>query len=125
MPKVSKESAPITEGDGPVAVKTAELDGYTVNFLTIADRFDMAPMLASLPGGQCQCPHWGYVLKGRMTIDYGDHEEVIDAGDAFYLPPGHVPTTEPGTEYVQISPTDQLAATTAAIMQAIQARQGA
>jgi ribosomal protein L16 Arg81 hydroxylase len=37
---------------------------------------------------------------------FADHDEVFEAGDAFYLPPGHVGVqNEPGTEYVQFSPT--------------------
>jgi hypothetical protein len=36
-----------------------------------------APMLASLPGGRCHCPHWGGMLKGRMTASYADRKEVF------------------------------------------------
>ena len=49
-------------------------------------------------------PALGYLVKGRLTIRYGDHEEVIEAGDAFYLPPGDTPEAEEGTEIVQFSP---------------------
>jgi hypothetical protein len=41
-----------------------------------------------------------------MVFAYADHEETYVTGDAFYAPPGHVPTIETGTEYVQFSPTD-------------------
>ena len=53
-----------------------------------------------------------------------DHEEVIEAGDAFYMSPGHAPEAEAGTEFVQFSPADQLAATEAAIVKGMQAAQG-
>ena len=26
-----------------------------------------------------------------MIVRYADHEEVCEAGDAFYMPPGHAP----------------------------------
>ncbi len=58
----------------------------------------------ALPGGGCQVPHWGYLIKGRMRIQYPDHDEVINAGDAFYKPPGHVPITEEDCELVTFSP---------------------
>lgn len=29
---------------------------------------DTAEMFADLPGGACQEPHWGYVLKGSVTL---------------------------------------------------------
>jgi quercetin dioxygenase-like cupin family protein len=62
-----------------------------------------------MPDDQCQCPHWGYVLKGRLTYRVGDREEEFTAGDAFYLPPGHAPVgNEPGSELVQFSPTASL-----------------
>jgi hypothetical protein len=33
----------------------------------------------------------GYVLKRRLTYRFADHDETVQAGDAFYLPPGHIP----------------------------------
>ena len=47
--------------------------------------------MKGLPDDRCHCPHWGYVLKGRLTFRFADRDEVFEAGDAFYLPPGHVP----------------------------------
>ena len=43
-----------------------------------------------------------------MTFRFADHEEVFEAGDAFYVPAGHIPLVEAGTEYVQFSPGDEL-----------------
>ncbi len=57
-----------------------------------------------LPGGGCQVPHWGYLIKGRMRIKYSDHDEVINAGEAFYMQPGHIPVTEEDCELVTFSP---------------------
>jgi hypothetical protein len=45
---------------------------------------------------------------------------VIEAGDAFYMSPGHAPAAEAGTELVQISPAAELAETEAAIMKSMQ-----
>ncbi len=102
-----------------------DLDGYTVNFCRFRQDIDATPMLKGLPGDRCDCPHWGYVLKGRLTYRFADHEEVFVAGDAFYLPPGHVPVAEAGSELVQFSPRDELATVTAAMMRNMQAMQGA
>jgi hypothetical protein len=33
---------------------------------------------------------------------------VIEAGEAFYLPPGHMPIVEAGTEYLQFSSSEEL-----------------
>ena len=44
--------------------------------------------------------------------------------DAFYLPPGHAPEAEAGTELVQFSPAAELAAVMAELKQNLQAAQG-
>ena len=125
MPKVSKESVTEVRDYGVAEDRTGNLDGYTVNFVSIRQDHDLAPMLSGLPGGRCPCPHWGYVLKGRMIVRYADHEEVCEAGDAFYMPPGHTPAAEAGTEFIQISPSDQLQEVEAAVVTAMQQMQGA
>jgi hypothetical protein len=119
MPTLSKQSASLVDDFGVAEDRHGDLDGYTVNFVTIRETHDLAPMLAALPDGKCTCPHWGYVFKGRLTIRYADREETVEAGDAFYMSPGHAPAAEAGTEFVQFSPADQLAATTDAIKKAI------
>jgi hypothetical protein len=120
MSKATKETTPITTDMEVVEDRTCELDGFTVNFVTIRRDFDLAPMLASLPDGRCQCPHWGVMSKGQMTVTYADHREVFEAGDAFYMAPGHTPAVVAGTEFIQFSPTDLLAETEAAIAKGMQ-----
>ena len=71
--------------------------------------------MQALPGGACQCPHLGYVIAGRMRYVFEDDEEVYEAGDAFYQPPGHRPYVDAGTELVQFSPSRELAQTEQAI----------
>lgn len=119
MPKLSKQTASVVEDFGVAEDRHDDIDGYTVSFVTIRQSHDLAPMLASLPGGNCSCPHWGYVLKGRLTIRYADHEEIVESGEAFYMSPGHAPAAEAGTELVQFSPAEQLATTTEAIKKAM------
>jgi hypothetical protein len=109
MPKVSKDSASQAVDHGPVMDKSEQLDDYTVNFVTFRQDIDATPLLKGLPDDRCQCPHWDFVIKGRLVYRFGDREESFEAGDAFYAPPGHVPVQhEPGTEIVQFSPTQEL-----------------
>jgi hypothetical protein len=126
MPKVSKETAEV-EHHGPVTDRHAELEDYTVNIVTFDQDIDTTPLLKGLPGDACSCPHWGYVLKGRMTFTYVDREgeEVFEAGDAFYLPAGHVPVAEAGSELVQFSPSEQLREVDAVMLKNVLAMQGA
>lgn len=122
MTKVSSETADNVKDYGAALDRFSTVDGYTINFVSIREDMDLAPMLASLPGGNCSCPHWGYMVKGQMIVSYGDHQETFEAGDAFYMPPGHTPEAKAGAEFIQISPADQLAATEAAIAAAMQDR---
>ena len=124
MPKVSKESAGHVEDNPMVEVRGEELDGYRTEFVSIRQGHDLAPMLKGLPDDRCQCPHWGYVFKGKLTWRFGDHEEVFQAGDAYYAPPGHAPEAEAGSEFVQFSPAEQLRVVEETIMKNMKAMQG-
>lgn len=66
---------------------------------------DMAPLLQGLKGDLCQCPHWGYVLEGRVTATFKDGEsETASGGDLFYWPPGHTVRVDEDAELVLFSP---------------------
>jgi hypothetical protein len=109
MLKVSRDSASQRQEAGPVVDVRGELDGYTVSFTSLLVSIDATPFMTGLPDDRCQCPHWGYVFKGSMTARYADRDEVYEAGDAFVIPPGHIPVAnEPGTEFVWFSPTEEL-----------------
>jgi hypothetical protein len=124
MPKVSRDSAPQRQEAGPVVDLRGELDGYTVSFTWLLEDIDATPFMKGLVDDRCQCPHWGYVFKGKMTARYADHDEVFEAGDACYIPPGHVPVkNEPGTEILWFSPSEELRTAEAAMMTNMQAMQ--
>jgi len=65
---------------------------------------DLGPLMKGLPDDLCACPHWGYVIKGRMRVSYADGQETIRAGDLFYLPAGHTGVVEEDFECVEFSP---------------------
>ena len=74
MPKVSKETASQVQEFGPVIDRREEMDGYTVEFVSFAADSNLDGPLQSLPGGACQCPHWGYVIAGRMRFVFDDQK---------------------------------------------------
>ena len=124
MPKVSRDSARQGGEFGPVTDRSEQLEGYMVNFTSFREDIDATPLMKGLPDERCQCPHWGYVVKGRMTFHYADREEILEAGDAFYTPPGHVQVgTAPGTEVVMFSPAEELKETEAVMVKNMQAMQ--
>ena len=125
MLKVSRQSAEHVEDHGPVEDRHQDGDGYTINFVTFKTDVDGTPLLKGLPGDNCSCPHWGYVISGRMSYVTDEGEHVVEAGDAFYLPPGHIPKVTAGTELVQFSPTEPLEQVSRHMAEAAKRMQGA
>jgi hypothetical protein len=125
MPGISKDSAGHVDDHGVVEDRHEDIDGYTINFLSFREDADVTPLFRGLPGDRCTCPHWGYVLAGRVTYRFASHEETFEAGDAFYVPPGHVPVVAAGTEFVQFSPAEQLQRVTSTMMANFRQMQGA
>lgn len=74
-------------------------------YFSLGQGTDIAPLLQGLTDDLCQCPHWGYLIEGRVTVGYKDGtEESIMAGDLFYWPPGHTVRVEQDAEVVLFSP---------------------
>jgi hypothetical protein len=107
MPKASKESASRVEDMGVMEGRYEELGGYTIGFETFREDADATPLFKGLPDDRCQSPHWGYIVRGRVTFRYADHDEVYETGDAYYAPPGHIPVVTAGTEVIEFSPTEE------------------
>ena len=108
MPKASKQSASHVEDMGVMVGHYDELDGYTVGFELFREDADATPLMKGLPDDRCQSPHWGYVIRGQLTFRYADRDEIYEAGDAYYAPPGHIPVVTADTEVVEFSPTADL-----------------
>ena len=111
MPKVSKDTASHVEDIGVLESRSEHVDGYTIEFTSFREDADATPLFDGLPDGRCQSPHWGYVLAGRLMFRFADRDEVYEAGDAYYAPPGHIPVVTAGTEVVEFSPTEEYAKT--------------
>ncbi len=114
----AKKDLSVTEVPGVVEIHSTEWGGYSVNFAKWKELGDMSPLLEGLPDNMCDVPHWGYLFKGKMVLKYKDRVETINAGDAFYMEPGHVPTfTEEGTEWLTFSPKKEDAELNAVFME--------
>ncbi len=107
MQALTRDDVPVTISNDDVDVRTSEVGEMTVAFSRRRKGTDLGPALVGLPGDLCQCPHWGYMLSGRlkMRTDHGD--TTYDAGQAFYWAPGHAPVAIEDCAYVDFSPTDE------------------
>jgi hypothetical protein len=125
MPSASKETASRVEDMGIMEGRYEELGGYTVGFETFRADADGTSLFCGLPDDRCQSPHWGYVVAGRVTFRFADHDEVYEASDAYYAPPGHVPVIAAGTEIVEFSPTNEYEKTRIVVAQNLAAEHSA
>lgn len=80
-------------------------DTISGEYFSLATGVDTTPLFEGLEGDLCQCPHWGFVLRGRLTTtDANGVRETVDAGDLFYWPPGHNVRVDADAEIVMFSP---------------------
>ena len=107
MPKTSKDTASQVADLGVMVSHMEEIDGYTIEFTTFREDADGTPVFKGLPDDRCQSPHWGYVVRGKLTLRYADHDDVYETGDAYYAPPGHIPVVTADTEIVEFSPAEE------------------
>jgi hypothetical protein len=81
------------------------LGRISCEYFTLSAGVDTTPLFDGLKGNACQCPHWGYVLQGRLTTtDEQGGLETVRAKDLFYWPPGHNVRVDEDAEIVMFSP---------------------
>lgn len=102
----------------------AQMDGYEARSVEWGDMTasfevmgaaDPAPLFKGLPDDRCQCSHYGYVLEGDVTVRYADREEILTAGQAYYLPPGHLPLVRGSAKTIEFTRTAELGETMAVV----------
>jgi hypothetical protein len=80
-------------------------DTISGEYFTLSAGVDTTPLFIGLEGDRCQCPHWGFVLRGRLTTtDAKGARETVNANDLFYWPPGHNIKVEADAEIIMFSP---------------------
>lgn len=74
-------------------------------YFTLGAGVDTTPLFKGLDGNMCHSPHWGFVLKGKITMtDAAGAQETVTANDLFYWPPGHNVRVEDDAEIIMFSP---------------------
>jgi mannose-6-phosphate isomerase-like protein (cupin superfamily) len=109
---ISKNEVPIkVNAPGAVARQKTEFGDATpygmigAEYFTMDAGTDIAPLLQGLENNLCQAPHWGYIVKGDLTVTYHNGaKEEVHSGDLFYLPPGHTVRVDNDAEFVLFSP---------------------
>jgi hypothetical protein len=109
MQALNRDDVPVAIKDDNVELRLAEVGPMTMAFIRLAKGTDLGPALAGLEGDMCQCPHWGYMIEGRLLMRSPDGDTVYEAGQAFYWAAGHVPVALEDCAYVDFSPTEEFA----------------
>jgi hypothetical protein len=112
---VIKEDIPV-KFDVPGAVARqlpdfGDATGYgpiSGEFFSLGAGTDIAPLLQGLADDLCQAPHWGYMISGRVAVNYTDgSEESCSGGEIFYWPPGHTVRVTEDAEVILFSPQEE------------------
>jgi hypothetical protein len=83
-------------------------DKISGEYFSLLAGVDTTPLFQGLEGDQCQCPHWGFVLRGKLvTTDAQGAQETVSANDLFYWPPGHNVKVDSDAEIVMFSPQQE------------------
>jgi hypothetical protein len=105
----SYKDIPIEMQVGEIETRGVETGDQLLRHVVLPAGTDFTPLFKGLPGDLCQCPHWGVVLDGAITVRYADgSEETTSAGEAYYWPGGHTGWTDGGVTFVEFSPTAQI-----------------
>lgn len=81
--------------------------GLAVDVNNAPQGTNFSPLLEGLENDLCQVPHWGYVVKGAVEIEYADgNKEIFKAGEAFYMKPGHTAVVLEDLQLVSFSPEE-------------------
>ncbi|MCC6179764.1 MAG: cupin domain-containing protein [Chloroflexi bacterium] len=105
--RATKHELPMLIDTGAATVRGADWDDMRTAIVSVPAGTDFTPLLKGLPDDRCQCPHWGYVIKGRLRIQYADRDETLRAGDVYFMPSGHTGVAEEDTEFLEVAPAGQ------------------
>jgi hypothetical protein len=110
MEAFTRETMGVVLEGGGVEVRAEEAGEMTVAMFRLPGGTDLRPLLKGLEDDLCQCPHWGYMLKGTLRMHTADGPKDYTAGQAVYWAPGHAPEALDDVEYVDFSPTQGIKA---------------
>ncbi len=90
-------------------VRGQEWGGMTSAYMEYPAGLDFTPLLKGLEADYCQCPHWGFVIEGKILVTFQDgSQETVNPGELYYWPSGHTILVEEPVKMVEFSPHDQM-----------------
>lgn len=111
--------------EGVGDIRRVEAGDVTAEFGRADRALDPTPLFRGLPDDMCQCRHQGYVVRAQLTFKTKDGSFDVAAGEAFDVPPGHIPLFSAGCEWVQFTATAEQRKTDEAVQRNTAAAAGA
>ena len=97
----SRDILPFEEFDSGYEIQVVDYREYKAYFARIPAGTDFISYYDS-----DECPHVGYVFSGRLRfVSTNGRDEIVSAGELYYIPPGHVFYVLEDAETVEFSPT--------------------
>ncbi len=107
MTVLKPEDVPVGLEMGNMVIRSCPIGDMVVTFYQVPKGVDFRPMFKGLAEDLCQCPHYGYMLKGKWLVHTKTGDELVEPGMAFYVDPGHWPEALEDCEFVEFSPTEE------------------
>lgn len=80
-------------------------DTISGEYFSLSAGVDTTPLFVGLAGNVCQCPHWGFVIRGEiMTTNSAGEQETVTTNDLFHWPPGHNVRVLADADIIMFSP---------------------
>ena len=76
---------PLAIDNGGVQVRLRDEDGMMVGHVRLPRGADLRAATKGLPGDLCPCPHWGYMLKGKVRMHTPDGAAGLRGGTGLLL----------------------------------------
>jgi hypothetical protein len=103
--KLNRRTSPVSTKTPSYTARWGAMGDMHYAFELCADGHNVDGLMSVFPDQACPAPHWGYVIEGRVRVEYTDGtEEDFEAGDAFYIKAGHRPYPQGGVEIIRITP---------------------
>ena len=80
---LTREQVPVAIEGGGVEFRKQSVGDMSVAFVRAQQGTDLRPALKGLAGDLCQCPHWGYVLKGKVRMHTNQDTRTMKQGRHF------------------------------------------
>ena len=101
---------PVEMEVGDIHHRAFDHDGIYTRHIQLPAGTDFTPLLKGLENDHCQCPHYGYIVEGSITVRYEDGtEETNTAGDAYvFRTPAAPAQADNGVTFIEFSPTKDI-----------------